>query len=892
MAGRDEALEMVLRLRDEASRDLAKVRDALDRVGDSAHGAGQKSGFLHQALATATGFGIIQGIQNLASSVMGLAGSAFEAVASYERLGMSLETLVAREIKNASGVEEVITVGQRRVELTDKQREKLEELRTAQEKYAAQLAVDREHLAEAIARGKDSAAEIELRRVRLGQLEGKLADTTAAIAALEAQDGKLVDVTQKVITGQLSMGEALAQAGPKAKELLHWIEMVGIKSPFSSEGVAQAFRTAMAYGFTADEAKRLTQANIDFAAGSGASAGVMNQIALALGQMKARGKVAGQEILQLVNAGVPVREILAKAFGVTTEQLTEMQEKGLIPADKAIQAIVQSLESDFGGAAERQATSLAGLSESLKELKTIGLRELFTGVFQAAQPYVAAVVDLLSSESFRTSLQQVGRLLGEKVAAGLEWLGRAWAEIRGPMTTGLSMLRTLWRLLASGNMAGFMNMAGVALGSLRDLLAEAGENLMNWVEANLPAWLEALSRMGMGLAQWVVNALPGLLEALGQMGLALMQWVIDAIPGLLEAAGELGAALVGWVTNLLPSLLQAFSTWGRAVVSWLLEAQPSVFKAIGDFLQKLIGAVMAALPDWAAALLKFGLEAVQWIVAQLPALANNLGQFFNRMVNWVAENLPTWVAELQKLALAAIDWVVEALPGLAENLGLMAGTLLRWIVQTAIDVVPELVKLAGKFLAWVATDVLPRLPSVLGEILVAILKFLAGLLTAIDPEIGKVATGIVEGLARGIRNAADAVRRALKDIIDAALGWIKRTLGIESPSTVAAEMIGLPLALGIAQGLRSGLIELQRGLPQMLQPLTMPLHLQPALAGGLPVPATPTGLGAAAASAYVAPVGNFTFVYAPTISLADEAEARERLAPVLREVLAQEGRRG
>ena len=217
-----------------------------------------------------------------------------------------------------------------------------------------------------------------------------------------------------------SLREAMETAGPAAQELLGWIQQLAIESPFTQQGVADAYRTAMAYGFTSKEAKRLTQAMIDFSAGSGANEATMSRIALALGQIQSKGKLAGQEMLQLTEAGLPVTQILSKAFGVTTGELEKMREKGLIPADKAIEAIVQSLEQDFGGAAERQAATFSGLISSLTDIKEVGLRELFTGVFQEAQPYVAAVVDKLSSEEFKASLREAGMRAGELVRPFLD----------------------------------------------------------------------------------------------------------------------------------------------------------------------------------------------------------------------------------------------------------------------------------------------------------------------------------------------------------------------------------------------------------------------------------------------------------------------------------------
>lgn len=212
-----------------------------------------------------------------------------------------------------------------------------------------------------------------------------------------------------------NMADALRQSAQPAQELIQWIQKLAIKSPFTQAGVADAFRMAMAYGFTADESQRLTQTMIDFAAGSGANEASMSRIALALGQIKSKGKLAGQEVLQLTEAGLPVTEILAKAFNVTTGELERMRSEGLIPADAAIEAIVQSLETDFAGAAERQSASFSGLISTMTDLKEVGLREFFTGTFTAIQPQLDAFVNKFQEPETIAKIRELGDAFGETV---------------------------------------------------------------------------------------------------------------------------------------------------------------------------------------------------------------------------------------------------------------------------------------------------------------------------------------------------------------------------------------------------------------------------------------------------------------------------------------------
>jgi len=218
------------------------------------------------------------------------------------------------------------------------------------------------------------------------------------------------------------MNAALEAAGPMAAELLDWMQQLAINSPFTLEGVATAFRTAEAYGFTAEQAQELTQAMIDFAAGSGATEGVMNQIALALGQIQAKGHVAGQEMLQLVNAGLPATQILADGFGVTTEKIGDMISEGLVPADQAIRILTDYLESNFAGAAQRQANTWAGLQGTFADIQQMGLRDFFGGLFEVLQPLAVALSTFLQTEGL-DKLKELGKGLGEITKGVLDFLG-------------------------------------------------------------------------------------------------------------------------------------------------------------------------------------------------------------------------------------------------------------------------------------------------------------------------------------------------------------------------------------------------------------------------------------------------------------------------------------
>lgn len=53
----------------------------------------------------------------------------------------------------------------------------------------------------------------------------------------------------------------------------------------------------------------------------------MDRITLAYGQMLAKGKVTGEELMQMTEAGVPLQTALAESIGVTGEEFSKWYQR-------------------------------------------------------------------------------------------------------------------------------------------------------------------------------------------------------------------------------------------------------------------------------------------------------------------------------------------------------------------------------------------------------------------------------------------------------------------------------------------------------------------------------------------------------------------------------------
>jgi len=208
----------------------------------------------------------------------------------------------------------------------------------------------------------------------------------------------------------------------EADKLLEKFQLLAVASPFTTTDIAEGFRMAQVYGFSATEAEKLTNATVDLAAGLGLSGFEIAGIIQPLGQMQQVGKANLQDLKQLATRGVPVFEVLAKEFGVTTEEIRDMISDGLIPADRAINAIVTSFAKDFKGAAAASTQSLSGLVSTAQDLRATSLREFFTPIFEAVlfakNEGDFALADMLSLENIQVTIENA-KELGQTIAVNV-----------------------------------------------------------------------------------------------------------------------------------------------------------------------------------------------------------------------------------------------------------------------------------------------------------------------------------------------------------------------------------------------------------------------------------------------------------------------------------------
>jgi tape measure domain-containing protein len=224
------------------------------------------------------------------------------------------------------------------------------------------------------------------------------------------------------VTGSIASG----------KDAFKFVQDFAINTPFEISDLTKAFITLKNFGLQPNA--DVMQAISDQASKLGGSAETLTGITLALGQAWAKGKLQGQEILQLINQGVPIWELLVEVTGKSTAELQKMSEKGEITRDVLGKVIVKMGELSSGSSVRAMNTltgSISNLSDAWTVFQDTLMQDKSEGLVKSIvrnmTSAISGLTDLINSD-----------LAGSiaRLEAKIQYYQRGNLLIKGAMTAG------------------------------------------------------------------------------------------------------------------------------------------------------------------------------------------------------------------------------------------------------------------------------------------------------------------------------------------------------------------------------------------------------------------------------------------------------------------------
>ena len=368
---------------------------------------------------------------------------------------------------------------------------------------------------------------------------------------------------------QTEMGLAtLLRSAPLAAQLMAALRQEAKTSAFEFVDLADYSKRLLAMGFAVNQLIPTIRALGDAAAALGGGGELLSRLVLALGQMRAKGKVSGEEMRQFAEAGIPAWEFLAQAMGKTTAEVMKLSEQGKITGDFGVGAIIAGIQGRFGGLQGMMTQTLPGIISNLKDvfnelsaLVTAGLYQRLVRAGLALQQFLGNLQNTAAGQVILRSLWQLFDLVGQAVeylvgrlpalteslakllqserietwktafldafarakqfaGEALEWIGQKWQELWPIVQVVLQWVRQWVGVLAAWVKTHWQEMvawiATVTFQAFR-VVGAAVEFARGFFET----FFQAQNANGKGFVQ-----------TLAQMGTAFKHWAADGVRGL------------------------------------------------------------------------------------------------------------------------------------------------------------------------------------------------------------------------------------------------------------------------------------------------------------------------------------------------------------------------
>lgn len=253
-------------------------------------------------------------------------------------------------------------------------------------KLSAEGTFDATDFVSGVGRSEKALGSLEDKARGIGRGLSSAGDALSALGSGASRFGAALTlgVTTPVVTAGLKIGQFALQtasaaetsemafttmlgSAEKAQQMLDTLAEFAAKTPFELSGLITSTQQLLAYGFTAEDVIPMLTAVGDATAALGTGQYGIERVTRALGQMRTRGKVTAEEMLQLTEAGIPAWEYLARAIGTDTAGAMEQVTKGAVTAQEGIDALTKGMEQDFGGMMESQSKTVAGIMSNISD---------------------------------------------------------------------------------------------------------------------------------------------------------------------------------------------------------------------------------------------------------------------------------------------------------------------------------------------------------------------------------------------------------------------------------------------------------------------------------------------------------------------------------------------
>ncbi len=224
---------------------------------------------------------------------------------------------------------------------------------------------------------------------RMDAAFGRMAKAAGGIFAI----GQVTEFAKQIIAVRgeiesLQISFETLAGKTKGDALFGEIRQFAVSTPMMMKDLASGAQTMLAFNIEVEKVMPMLRAIGDVSMGD---AQKFNSLTLAFSQMSATGKLMGQDLLQMINAGFNPLSVISEKTGKSIGELKEEMEKGKITTDMVTEAFLSATAAGgkFHGMLEKQSHGINGAISNLQG----AIDDLYNSIGESSQGIISGAIN-------------------------------------------------------------------------------------------------------------------------------------------------------------------------------------------------------------------------------------------------------------------------------------------------------------------------------------------------------------------------------------------------------------------------------------------------------------------------------------------------------------------
>lgn len=428
----------------------------------------------------------------------------------------------------------------------------------------------------------------------------------------------------------------------QAEQLLSDLKEMANTTPFETTSLVKATQTMLGFGIKVQDSQKYLKQLGDISMGD---ANKLDALTLAFSQVSSAGKLSGQDLLQMINAGFNPLNIISQKTGESMASLKERMGEGALSAGEVAQALEWATEKGglFYGAMDKASQTTEGKISTLKDEFNTAVGELTTGLL----PTFTKIVDKLTemsrwfanlSDSGKSAvlvLAGIGISVGPTLVFFAKFL-KAISDIKKVMS-GLKIIsKTATFIKAFGTaVGGTLKALGTFILNVTKSALALGKLAIQSGLATIKLIAQKVATVAMTIAQGALNLIMSLnpitlivLAIVALIGVLVLlwnkcEWFRNGVMAVINAIWSTIKNVVNIIKNIVMAVLTAVWTYIKTYVNIYITIFKTIFTVIKTILTK-VKSIFSTIFKVIATIVKTYINVVLSVFRTIWSVASNI----------------------------------------------------------------------------------------------------------------------------------------------------------------------------------------------------------------------------------------------------------------------------